>query len=1023
MYAYHVHSIYRIPLISALFCRAVVLTTFPTLMADLGHSNDNPYATSEGNEGRRASRKRKRYRVVPSPLMSINWWRIALDEAQRVETPTAASARMALKLVSEHRWCVSGTPVGRGKMDDLYGLLLFLGARPFCEKDWFQASVKGNYSDVEERIAHMLQELLWRSTKANDTVRLQMGIPEQVEKKVFLQFSSVEKHFYQRQLEETILAADAVIGVHQSKNKNRKAKDTDMLSHHLHRLRAACCHPQVGASGIGKVHKSSNNYGGTSVANGVLSMSQILDRLIDEAKIKAEEAQRLFTLNTNAIACLYKLKSESGVRSGSFLDQDDEVALLQKSCHAYIEAIDVADSNSSPCSIVGEACLSGSNGFQSPGIVVRDGLASLNWLLHEGEGDEIPEVWSRFDFSGATKKITSIALRHVNKPRIPNVTEGSGSFLYPRDCVLQVSNAAIGGLFVDALQISLGRPESSTSDKIGFDWQQFEGFRPHKSKSWRILVKDYHPSERRSAESISTKTFVALEVQLMEPDIVPDSLQRLHILYNGVLTLSNLQENRNKIEGLIIGSEIDERFAADKIDETITAMRKEQESLEAHYIEAARVLQLASQARLNDATNKRREFHSQLLAIDQTAASAERQSWWQDLFAYCHFHPNSRIQSSLAEHVEESLFELYNDPSQPFNRRSFPLVHTLDRLNITFSMRVNDNSFFPNVTQNKVYACIANIHKLSEHPSAAEIFANSHCHKCRSDWDQKGPKCQCCKLEEELVEHQTAVKDTDINCILKSLFDWIRQNQSKYQRSSDGPISLKTLFKEAEIYFQLKEQVEKELDCAKAKWRTHLDLLSDIDELNQCKQTMRLAYEGENLYGMTAHEQAFIVQPRDIAGLIMDHTAKQAMAEGNLRRTKELLRYLKNQNVERMKTIENDSNEGSNTCCICLCNFEKERAVLRCGHTFHYSPCLERLFARGGGSHTITCPMRCAIRTKREDILIASDIRKDDGSKVAKKIEGQWGTKVCVTTAGMAFRKYAVELTFIIYPWVQRSTG
>jgi SNF2 family DNA or RNA helicase len=126
----------------------------------------------------------------------------------------------------------------------------------------------------------------------------------------------------------------------------------------------------------------------------------------------------------------------------------------------------------------------------------------------------------------------------------------------------------------------------------------------------------------------------------------------------------------------------------------------------------------------------------------------------------------------------------------------------------------------------------------------------------------------------------------------------------------------------------------------------------------------------------------------------MDHTAKQAMAEGNLRRTKDLLRFLKNQNLERMQPVQGDDDDGNNTCCICLCAFETDRAVLRCGHFYHYSPCLERLLARGGGSHTITCPMRCAIRTKREDILIASDIRKDDGSKAKRKIEGSWGTKV-----------------------------
>eukprot|EP00978_Attheya_sp_CCMP212_P004987 scaffold11001_cov52-Attheya_sp.AAC.1 len=109
----------------------VVLTTFQVLMTDLGHSKDNPYAS--GSPTRRL-RKRKSYRIVPSPLTSIFWWRICLDEAQRVETTTAASSRMALYLESRFRWCVTGTPIGRGKVDDLYGLLLFLKLVPFADK-------------------------------------------------------------------------------------------------------------------------------------------------------------------------------------------------------------------------------------------------------------------------------------------------------------------------------------------------------------------------------------------------------------------------------------------------------------------------------------------------------------------------------------------------------------------------------------------------------------------------------------------------------------------------------------------------------------------------------------------------------------------------------------------------------------------------------------------------------------------------------------------------------------------------
>jgi hypothetical protein len=719
-----------------------VLTTFQALMNDLGHSNDNPYIIPEGASSRRTSRKRKRYRVVPSPLMSIKWWRICLDEAQRVETPTAASARMALKLVSHHRWCVSGTPAGRGKMNDLYGLLLFLNTKPFCEKDWFLSSIKAEYRDVLERIAHMLQDTLWRSTKSNSTVRIQMGIPEQFEKKVYLSFSSIERHFYQRQLEETILAADSIIGEKGSYNRKRKAKDAVMLSNQLHRLRAACCHPQVGVGGIGNL-KRQNNYSGTSVATGVLSMSQILDRLIDDAKVKAEEAQRLYTLNTNAIACLCRLKAESGSRGGTLIDSDDEINLLQKSSKAYMDAIDVADNNSSPSSIVGEAVLTGCNGFQTPGAVVRDGAAAITWIMQTDDDDSAnPEVWTRFDFNGATKKITSLAVRPLLAGG--DITSTDCSTLFPRECVLQVSNAAIGGMFVDTLSFTLARPDSLLATQGGYEWQQFHGYRPHKSKSWRVYVKNYHDEVRENnmyARAQKSRVFVGFEIQLLEPDVLPDSLQRLHILHNGSLTLASLQ-SRSKEENITI-DKYGGRLTSDTLQDTITKMRKERESLESHYIEAARVLQMTSQVRLEEVTKKRKELLDELSNLGYSTSTLQ-ESWWNDLVAWCHL--DRKVQSSLFENVEQSLFELFNDPSQPFNRRTFPVTDTLDGLHIALSIRLQENTFFPalatNTADHEVFRCIQSITDLSDHPSERDIFENSHCHKCRSDWDQKGPKCK-----------------------------------------------------------------------------------------------------------------------------------------------------------------------------------------------------------------------------------------------------------------------------------------
>jgi Superfamily II DNA/RNA helicases, SNF2 family len=964
---------------SSLTFSSVVLTTFTALMNDLAHSNYNPYIVLDGSSEQRASRKRKRYRIVPSPLMSINWWRVALDEAQRVDTPTASSAQMALKLISRHRWCISGTPIGRGNIDDLYGLLLFLQVKPFCDKDSFKTCIKAEYDDMLDRVAYMLHESLWRSTKANSTVRIQMGIPEQIEKRITLKFSSVERHFYQKQLEDTILAADRIL----SNKTRRKAKESDMLSDQLRKLRAACCHPQVGSSGIGKIRKHHGSSDGINVASGVLTMSQILDKLIDDAKLQAEEAQRIYTLNSNALACLYKLKAESRDLNGMFV-LEDENDLLGKSCKAYLDAIDTADRNSQPCAVVGESIMSGSDGFRRQGSVVRNGSVSLSWIFcRNNDCHDSSCLWARFDFSGSTKKISAIALRSMTD------TPEDCIALYPRECCLQVSNPAIGGIFVESLPFTLPHPNETSTDN-NLDWRQFGSLQPHKSKSWRILVKTFYPLDH-SDVCLDKKLFVGFHVQLMEPEIIPDSLQRLHILHNGVLTLKALEEKG----GCIRTS--DKVHSKDFITSNIKNMTNEKDKLESHYVEAARVLQLASDTRLSDVSTKRKVFQRELFKYRSGPSDTSFEPWWQELLAWCHMYPIPRNQVSLADFTEDSLFQLFNDPSQTFNRRSFPFVETADGLHIALTIKMQDNSFFRNILDNAVFKCIDSIAGLPDHPSNRDIYENSHCRKCRSDWDQKGPICKCCKLEEELLKHEDNFKDPEINCILQSMSDWIKSTVDKNRRSSNRSVEsnlqqLVDISKRADKFFEFRDVIRKELDYAKAKWKTHLNLLSDIDELNQCKRTMRLAFD-ENISSMTAHERAFVVNPCDIPVLIMDHAAKQAMAEGNLRRLKDLLRFLKNQNQEQQITAQDNQEDANNFCCICLCPFHKEKAVLRCGHAYHYDPCVQRLLVRSGG--TVTCPMRCPIRTKKDDILIASDFSKDDGSKVTKKIQGQWGTKVC----------------------------
>ena len=155
---------------------------------DLPHSNST--------EGRRF-RNPKRYMAMPSPITSIQWWRICLDEAQMIESTRAKTAEMALRLSGVNKWCVTGTPVGKS-LNDLYGLLLFLQVDPYLVETWWRLGVFQPYTAGDSGpMLGLLKDILWRTCKKD--VLDQIDIPEQKEELHWLQFSPVEEHFYRRQ--------------------------------------------------------------------------------------------------------------------------------------------------------------------------------------------------------------------------------------------------------------------------------------------------------------------------------------------------------------------------------------------------------------------------------------------------------------------------------------------------------------------------------------------------------------------------------------------------------------------------------------------------------------------------------------------------------------------------------------------------------------------------------------------------------------------------------------------------------
>jgi SNF2 family DNA or RNA helicase len=360
----------------------IVLIDYKTLKAEIGHSNDNRHVT--GNlESNAILRHRKRFRVVPSPLTLIKWWRICLDEAQQIKTPAADSARMAHKLEAHHRWCVSGTPVGSGMLADLYGLMLFLRFEPFSSKMVFDNCLSSMYAGVDSRIQCLLQNIFWRSTKANSSVQEQMRTPPQVPHKVMLQFSPIEKQFYKSQLAQTRFAANT------SCQENGK-----LLNESLQKLRAACCHPQVGAHGIS----------GSAVGTSVWSMQQTHEGLIKKARKDCLDSRNAAVLISNEMAEMERLQVEAKGFGVNIAESDK--SLLQRSCASFHESLFLSAQNSEPTLVIGEATPTGSAGFSRPHTTMRDGVAKFAWKLHE----QIPtELWGQISFKYNKKRFCKYA--------------------------------------------------------------------------------------------------------------------------------------------------------------------------------------------------------------------------------------------------------------------------------------------------------------------------------------------------------------------------------------------------------------------------------------------------------------------------------------------------------------------------------------------------------------------------------------------------------------------------------------
>ena len=234
----------------ALMAHDIVITTFESLSAEL----DTTVSKFVG------SNLNRRYEILPSPIVGIRWNRIVFDEAQEVEGNAKSKiVQMAHKLHGNHKWFVSGTPLGTGNVTDLKNIMTLLNQTPFNEEIRWSHMVEGNNqinlsnSDLLPFNAYLFmmhlksilsRVILRRSLthiyvdsyiyphanlrnlfvtyvvhyihRSQFAVEAELNLPTQLKKTKFLTFSSIEKHHYdyiEQEIMKLIASSTAGAGV------------------------------------------------------------------------------------------------------------------------------------------------------------------------------------------------------------------------------------------------------------------------------------------------------------------------------------------------------------------------------------------------------------------------------------------------------------------------------------------------------------------------------------------------------------------------------------------------------------------------------------------------------------------------------------------------------------------------------------------------------------------------------------------------------------------------------------------
>ncbi|KAG0172397.1 hypothetical protein DFQ30_010533 [Apophysomyces sp. BC1015] len=313
----------------------VVLTDYEVLQREIY------YARPKSDRPRRHAAK---YPIGTSPLVKVKWWRCMLDEAQMVESSVAHTAEMARLIPRVNSWAITGTPM-RAKYDDLYGLYLFLGLTPFCNKPNLFRNLH-RQPELRGLFWSFTKETIRRNMKA--LLKNQVHIPPQQRLIVNVSFSPIEKHRYD-DLWELCCEETSLRWLEESEWKFPEAPGEDArrtkqnvyakLRSWLLRLRQTCVHPGVGG------------YSKRQMDETVRTLEDVLSMMIQQTKEKLDKSRLSLLRTLLHRGGMYEVLREWEVALGVYLETLPRVEEMADQATVLVEQAKKREAEAQLCEI------------------------------------------------------------------------------------------------------------------------------------------------------------------------------------------------------------------------------------------------------------------------------------------------------------------------------------------------------------------------------------------------------------------------------------------------------------------------------------------------------------------------------------------------------------------------------------------------------------------------------------------------------------------------------------------------